>query len=155
MSHRLRTLFTIGVASLLLVAGSSRGEASCGTNAFTGQICTFAFDFCPPGFLPADGRLLPITGNNIPLFAVYGTLYGGNGSTTFGLPDLRGRTIVGAPIGSEAIGQTAGDATTVSLRVDNQSGGVTVPTARSPFTGLTHCVVVQGIFPPRPSERPR
>lgn len=47
------------------------------------------------GFMPADGRLLPIQ-NYGALFSVLGTTYGGNGTTNFALPDLRGRTVVGA-----------------------------------------------------------
>jgi microcystin-dependent protein len=58
------------------------------------------------GFAPADGRLLLIAQNQA-LFALFGTTYGGNGQTTFALPDLRGRAIVGT--GSSAlIGEVTG-----------------------------------------------
>ncbi|PSB56531.1 phage tail protein [Chamaesiphon polymorphus] len=46
------------------------------------------------GWLPADGRLLPISSNSV-LFALLGTTYGGDGRLTFALPDLRGRTLIG------------------------------------------------------------
>ena len=49
---------------------------------------------CPRGWLPADGRLLPIQSNTT-LFSLLGVSYGGDGQNTFGLPDLRGRTAVG------------------------------------------------------------
>jgi microcystin-dependent protein len=60
-----------------------------------GQIAEFAGDFAPSGWALADGQLLSIQAN-IPLFAVIGTTYGGDGITTFALPDLDGRTTIGA-----------------------------------------------------------
>jgi microcystin-dependent protein len=53
------------------------------------------FDYAPPGWALCNGQLLPIK-SNVALFTLLGTAYGGDGTTTFGLPDLRGRTIVGA-----------------------------------------------------------
>jgi len=49
------------------------------------------FNFCPRGWLPLNGQLLSIS-QNTALFSLLGTIYGGDGRTTFGLPDLRGRT---------------------------------------------------------------
>lgn len=70
---------------------------------YLGQIGMFAGDFVPYGWMPCDGRLLPITGYTA-LFALLGTSYGGNGQTTFALPDLRGRVPLhrgpGDPLGS-------------------------------------------------------
>jgi microcystin-dependent protein len=60
---------------------------------FIGEIRIFAGNFAPQGWLPCDGRLLAISQNNA-LFSLLGTTYGGNGQTTFGLPDLRGRVVV-------------------------------------------------------------
>lgn len=57
---------------------------------FTGEIRLFAGTFAPRGWAFADGQLLAISGNDA-LFSLYGTIYGGDGRTTFGLPDLRGR----------------------------------------------------------------
>ena len=48
------------------------------------------FNFCPRGWTPANGQLLPIS-QNTELFAIYGTIFGGDGRSTFALPDLRGR----------------------------------------------------------------
>src|SRR5262245_39230998 len=139
-----RTVVTMVAGSLLLAAGPTRADASCGFSPFLGQICTFAFSFCPKGFLPAEGQILPIL-QNTALFALIGTAYGGDGKSTFALPDLRARTVVGAG----PVGETAGDASTVGLRLDNVSGGVAVPATQSPFAGLTRCVAVNvGAFPP-------
>lgn len=61
---------------------------------FLGQIIMVGFNFAPRGWAFCDGRLLPIS-QNAALFSLLGTTYGGDGRTTFALPDLRGRTAVG------------------------------------------------------------
>lgn len=60
---------------------------------FIGQIQEFGFNFAPQGWARCDGQLLPISEYDA-LFALIGTTYGGDGQTTFALPDLRGRSIV-------------------------------------------------------------
>ena len=62
---------------------------------FLGQIITTGFGFAPRGYALCNGQLLPIT-QNTALYALLGLRYGGNGSQTFGLPDLRGRYPLGA-----------------------------------------------------------
>ena len=57
---------------------------------FLGQITMFGFNFNPRGWAKCDGQLLPISSNQA-LFSLLGTTYGGDGRTTFGLPDMRGR----------------------------------------------------------------
>lgn len=56
---------------------------------FLGEIRVFGFNFPPTGWAQCNGQLLPIT-QNTALFTLLGTTYGGNGSTTFALPDLQG-----------------------------------------------------------------
>jgi len=65
---------------------------------FIGAIQYYAFSYAPRGWHACDGTLLQITQYQA-LFAVLGTYYGGDGRTTFGLPDLRGRTMIGAYVG--------------------------------------------------------
>jgi microcystin-dependent protein len=55
-----------------------------------GQIEIFSFNYAPKGWTECNGQLLPINQNQA-LFSLLGTMYGGNGQTTFGLPDLRSR----------------------------------------------------------------
>lgn len=55
---------------------------------FLGQVQLFAFNFAPRGWAGCEGQLLPISQNQA-LFALLGTTYGGDGRTTFALPDLR------------------------------------------------------------------
>lgn len=64
------------------------------TEVFLGQIITVGFNFAPKGFAFCAGQTLPIAQNQA-LFSLLGTTYGGNGQTTFQLPDLRSRTPVG------------------------------------------------------------
>jgi len=61
---------------------------------FMGQIVMSGFPFAPRGFAQCNGSLLAMAQYSA-LFALLGTVYGGDGRTTFGLPDLRGRTPVG------------------------------------------------------------
>ncbi len=61
---------------------------------FVGQIEAFGFNFAPQGWAKCDGQLLAISSNDA-LFSLLGTIYGGDGRTTFGLPDLRGRVSLG------------------------------------------------------------
>ncbi len=60
---------------------------------YLGQIMTFAFNFAPRGWLACNGQLMPIAQNSA-LFSLLGTTFGGDGRTTFGLPDLRGRSMI-------------------------------------------------------------
>jgi microcystin-dependent protein len=59
-------------------------------NPYLGQIMQVGFNFAPRGWALCDGQLLPISQNSA-LFSLLGTTFGGDGRTTFGLPDLRGR----------------------------------------------------------------
>lgn len=65
-----------------------------GLDPFIGEITMFAGNFAPRGYAFCQGQLLPIA-QNTALFSILGTTYGGNGQTTFGLPDLRGRVPTG------------------------------------------------------------
>src|ERR1044072_3596072 len=60
------------------------------SNQFLGQIQQFGFQFAPRGWAFCNGQLMSIAQNNA-LFALLGTMYGGDGITTFGIPDMRGR----------------------------------------------------------------
>jgi microcystin-dependent protein len=57
---------------------------------FLGELRLMSFNFAPSGWAECNGQFLPINQNQ-PLFSLLGTMYGGNGQTTFQLPDLRGR----------------------------------------------------------------
>lgn len=104
--------------------------SACEGTPYLGEVCAFAFNFCPHGFLAADGSLLPINQYEA-LFALLGTYYGGNGTTNFGLPDLRGRSSAGMGQGqglTDIVLAETGGAETVSL------GSVQMPAHTHPAT---------------------
>ena len=76
---------------------------------FIGEVRLMSFAFAPKGWAFANGQLLPIAQNQA-LFSLYGITYGGNGQTTFALPDLRGRVPIHEGPGY-ALGQTQGEQT--------------------------------------------
>jgi microcystin-dependent protein len=79
---------------------------------FVAEIRIFGFNFAPKGWAFCDGQLLPIS-QNTALFSLLGTMYGGDGKSTFGLPDMQGN----APM---FFGQGPG----LSLYDEGQMGGV-------------------------------
>jgi microcystin-dependent protein len=86
---------------------------------FLGEIRMFGFNFAPIGWALCQGQLLPIT-QNVALFSLLGTFYGGNGTSTFALPDLRSRVPLsmgqGTGLSNYTIGQAGGTETvTLSL----------------------------------------
>jgi microcystin-dependent protein len=83
---------------------------------FLGMVQYFAFDWAPKGYTLCNGALLQVSSNTA-LFALLGTFYGGNGSSTFGVPDLRGRSVVGQS-SSYTIGEKFGT-TSVTLLTTN------------------------------------
>jgi len=93
------------VVVLLVIAASVPAMAQ---EPFIGEIRFVGFNFAPTGWLPCDGRLLPIVQYQA-LFSLLGTYYGGDGRTTFGIPDMRGRVAVGAGQGVALTNRTNGD----------------------------------------------
>jgi microcystin-dependent protein len=93
------------------------------TNPFIGQVNSVGFNFAPRGWTLCDGQLLSITSNTA-LFSLLGTTFGGDGRSTFGLPDLRGRSIVG-------VGTGAG-LTPISSGERGGSTSITITTAHMP-----------------------
>ena len=91
------------------------------TEPFIGEIKILGFNFAPRGYLTCQGQIMSIA-QNTALFSLLGTNYGGNGQTTFGLPDLQGRAPIGQGQGgglpSYTIGEKAG-APTATLLLSN------------------------------------
>jgi microcystin-dependent protein len=84
------------------------------TEPYLSEIALFPFNFAPQGWAMCSGQLLPINQNQA-LFSLLGTTYGGNGQTTFALPDLRGRVPLGFgpdPAPGHDLGETGGSETT-------------------------------------------
>ncbi len=83
---------------------------------FLGEILAFGFNFAPRGWAHCDGQILPINQNQS-LYSLLGTTYGGDGRTSFALPDLRGRVPMGfgqgAGLSNRPLGQKSGQQTVV------------------------------------------
>src|SRR5688572_28298741 len=128
-----------------------------------GEIIQFGGNFVPDGYAAANGQLLPIA-QNTALFSLLGTTWGGNGQTTFALPDLRGRAAIGTGQGpglsNYALGQTVGveqqslSASNLPPHLHTIPGGNTgitgsaVPyTTMQPSAAINYVVPLQGIYP--------
>lgn len=111
------------------------------SDPFIGEVRMFAGNFAPVGWAFCDGSLQAISQNDA-LFALIGTTYGGDGQTTFALPDLRGRIplhqgqgsglspqVIGQLAGSETVTLTAGQmpAHSHALRGSSTAAAVTAP----------------------------
>lgn len=117
---------------------------------FIGEIRLFGFGFAPANWATCDGQLLNIVQNQA-LYALIGTTYGGNGSTNFNLPDLRGRTVLhrsttdptyleGAKGGTETVTLTAASqlpAHTHALNANSAAGSTNVPQGNVPAAVAT------------------
>ena len=109
---------------------------------YIGTIMPAAFNFAPQGWLPCDGRLLPIA-NYTALFGTIGFSYGGDGKDNFALPDLRGRVQIGSSLSPPPSDQLA--LTTAQLvgkpTVDaNANGTIGFALNASNLPGHTHQV---------------
>jgi len=117
---------------------------------FIGQVMPTGFSFAPKGFALCNGQLLPISQNQA-LFALLGVQYGGNGTTNFMLPDLRGRTPIGYG-GSYPIGTVAGvenvTLTEQTLPAHNHVGNATTTagTVHNPANGLYGAVASEALY---------
>jgi microcystin-dependent protein len=112
-----RLLATAALASALQVICAGLVSAE---EMYLGEIRLFGYNWCPVGWAPAAGQTLLIN-QYVALFSLYGTTFGGNGVTTFGLPNLSG----GAADG----------------------GSAAVP---NPAQTLHWCVAITGTYPSRP-----
>lgn len=85
-------------AAVAAAVGLATPAAACNDEPYIGTICTFAFDWCPRNYIPADGRTLNVREYQA-LFALLGFRYGGDNANTFAVPDLRGRSVIGSGTG--------------------------------------------------------
>jgi microcystin-dependent protein len=110
---------------------------------FIGTIMQVGFNFAPRGWAQCNGQLMSIA-QNTALFSLLGTTYGGDGRTTFALPDLRGRTAVGMGqgpgLGNVVQGQVWGSENTTAV----VNGAVSVAIDAAHLPKHTHPVSVAG-----------
>jgi len=110
------------------------------SNPFLGEIKIISWNFAPQGWAFCNGQFLPINQNQA-LFSILGTTYGGNGQTTFALPDFRGRSPY--HVGTMTLGERGGEAAHTltsqempthfhSPNASNTSGNLVFPATLSP-----------------------
>lgn len=107
-------------------------------DAFMGTILGVGFPFPPRGWMTCNGQLLSVS-NYSALFALLGTQYGGDGMTTFGLPDLRGRVAVGQNL-TTTPGRIPGD--------NGAAGGTVSSTVIATGTGTATATLTVANLPP-------
>ncbi|MBL4646008.1 MAG: phage tail protein [Hyphomicrobiales bacterium] len=137
-----------GLASGLAIFASTQAPAT--SSPYTGEIQMFAGNFCPKGWAPADGRLLSVAGNEA-LFTLYYNHYGGDGRTTFGIPDLRGRVPRGAGDAGHSGTLYLGNKTSGGIaEADPNYNGVNAGSVNA--VGVVNfCIYLDwGVFPTRP-----
>lgn len=165
---------------------------------FLAEIRMMGFNFAPRGWAFLDGQILPINQNQS-LYSLLGTTYGGDGRTSFALPDLRGRTPMhksdahglGQRSGAETVALTSAEipAHTHTVKASSQEANANIPTGAlmasekadefsyrdyeagsttalrsgtvtnsgggqshnnmQPFTTVSFCIALQGLFPSR------
>jgi len=155
------------VIALQGIYPTQNGGGGAGGNVYIGQVAQFAGNFAPQGFAFADGQLLSIA-QNTALFSLIGTTYGGNGVTTFALPDLRGRTVIGTGQGpgltnrdlGEVVGVEQQTLTTAqmpahthglppSADMTDVTGGSQPFSNMQPSLAMNYLIALQGAFPSR------
>ena len=104
------------------------------SDQFVGEIRMAGFNFAPQGWALCDGQLMPIS-QNTALFSLLGTTYGGDGKSTFALPDLQGMAPMqpgqGPGLSLRDLGETGGEQTVTLLQTE-------MPSHSHSFTGATN-----------------
>ncbi|ELS31943.1 MULTISPECIES: phage tail protein [Pseudanabaena] len=173
--HQTIRLLTSILVCFGMAVGLSLGGYTAPANASSdpeiGEIMLVAYDFCPRNWAEANGQTISIN-QNAALFSLLGTNYGGNGITTFNLPDLRSRIPIGYGQGRGLnryeLGQFGGQEN-IRLSLDSSNAKATSsadPSAVAvvnsanlqtasvstlqPYLALRYCIALQGLYPMRP-----
>jgi microcystin-dependent protein len=120
------------------------------TSPYIGELRPFPYNFAPRGWAFCDGQILAIS-QNTALFSILGTTYGGNGQTTFALPDLRSRSPIhtgqGPGLSPYVLGEQAGEDTVTLLTTEIPSHNHTMTTRNDPTTDANYVAApVAGYF---------
>jgi microcystin-dependent protein len=129
---------------------------------YLGEIRMVGFNFAAQGWATANGQTLPVS-QNTALFALLGTTFGGNGTTTFQLPNVQSRMPMsmgtGVNLASRPLGQMAGteNAAFASAQIPSApvapiqalSSPLSPTSSVSPFLVVNFLIALQGIFPSR------
>lgn len=138
------------VAGVFVVAQPAQAQEK-----YIAEIFMTGSNFCPRSTAEANGQILPIA-QNTALFSLLGTMYGGDGRTTFALPDLRDRV----PVHTDGSPGTVTDPDPIPRpgqgrplppRMESDAGDAEPPTEMTgPSTlSVKYCIVLQGLYPLR------
>jgi len=116
---------------------------------FVGEVRAFGFAFAPRGWMACAGQLLSIQQNS-PLFSIIGTQYGGNGTTTFALPNVSGRVVLsqgqGPGLSNYIVGEQTGTENYTLLITEMPSHSHAPFTKTQPTTANKHLIPVAGDY---------
>jgi microcystin-dependent protein len=130
----------------MVVSGTESPENVAMSEPFIGEVRMFAGSFAPRGWALCDGRLLSISQHSA-LFSVLGTAYGGDGMTTFALPDLRGRVPLhpgsGPGLTLQGTALTDWDQRARDTAKDRRTNEL------QPYTPVNFIIALEGSFPAR------
>src|SRR5262245_15677346 len=147
---------SVAMTQAFLTTGVTPQAGQDAGGAFIGEIFTFAFDFAPGGTVAASGQLLPRSTQNAALFSLVQNFYGGDGTTTFALPNLGGVTMIGTGqgpgLGPEQLGVLDGSSSVTLTRAQLPShlGGTSQAFDNyQPSLPVTYMICVAGIYPSR------
>ncbi|MEG3618212.1 tail fiber protein [Magnetovibrio sp. PR-2] len=139
-----------GIMALGFITDTATNEAhaTCVPEPYIGSVCITAGPYCPRDYVELNGGVLPIS-EYMALFALINTSFGGNGTTTMGIPDLRGRSPIHHGTGPGLLpadfGVARGGGT---VTVANTGEGEPI-TNLPPQLSMRFCMAVDGVFPPR------
>ena len=152
------------MTSKLTALKTESNESFVSSDPVLGEILAFGFNFAPRGWAQCNGQLLSINENSA-LFSLLGTTYGGDGRTTFALPDMRGRVAIhqgqGPGLSNHKLGSRFGVENSYlrATRAGVKPGtGVEVVSnfmdngmlsVHQPTLAVNYCIALVGTFPPR------
>ena len=122
-----------------------------------GEVKLFAGNFAPRNWAFANGQVLPI-GQNSALYSILGTTYGGDGRSTFALPDLRGKVAMGAgksTILGQSFGSSVNNKKAVKVVLDSVDGETVFTSVNpsentvQPSIGMNYIICINGMYPSR------
>lgn len=147
-------LLTTAVSSTTAPEAAEQVAEQPQSEGILGEVKLFAGTFAPRGWADCSGQLLPISQNSA-LFSLLGTTYGGDGRTTFALPDLRGRAPIhlgtGPGLPDYRLGQKGGSANLPTVGVASGKGTNVVrgPSVMPPYQVVRYIICVSGTYPSR------
>ncbi len=118
-----------------------------GTDPYIAEVMLFAGNFAPQGWAFCQGQLLAVSEYDA-LFSLVGTIYGGDGRTTFGLPDLRSRIPIGSNTGpgltTRRLGEKGGSENITITNTQMPTNAQTVPMVKNRAVGTASTGIVEG-----------